>query len=470
MKKNNQNKGFRSVMLLLTSLSICFLFIFYQRFQTIEFSMIDGPIVNPLMGWAPWATIENSEQSHTLVYADLTWHDFEPEEGVFDFDSFEIRNQFDRWRVEGKRVVFRFVLDIPESEDHLDIPDWLYEKINGDGDHYDHDYGKGFSPNYSNPVLITYHQKAIQALGEQYGQDDFIAYIELGSLGHWGEWHIKSDSNIRPLPDEEIRNQYVQHYLDAFPNTYLLMRRPFTIAQDHRIGFYNDMTGDLESTNSWLDWIQYGGEFNQTREENALASLPEQWQIAPIGGEQTSSISAEEFYDSSLLQTIDLLQRSHTTFIGPNGAYRVQQGGSLQEGVDQILAAVGYRLYIEKARIPNRIIFGKNITIQLTFANGGIAPIYYDWPVFIYLFDEQGQIVNTFPVSMDIHSIIPGKTTLIPCKIPIDALPNGHYTLGIAIHDPASKLPAVQFAMQNSRDDRIQILETFQVRKLFTKQ
>jgi len=432
--------------------------------------MSDGTIVNPLMGWAPWATIEKSEQPHTLVYADLTWRDFEPQEGVFDFESFEGRNQFARWQEEGKRVVFRFVLDVPRSEDHLDIPDWLYEKINGDGDRYDHDYGKGFSPNYANPILIAYHQKAIQALGERYGEDDFIAFIELGSLGHWGEWHIKSDAGIRSLPDEDIRNQYVQHYLEAFPNTYLLMRRPFAIAQDYPIGFYNDMTGDPESTTSWLEWIQNGGEYNQTREENALAALPDQWQIAPIGGEQTSSISAEEFYDSSLLRTIDLLRRSHTTFIGPNSAYRIEQGGSLQEGVDQVLAAVGYRFYIEKARIPDRIIFGKNIIIQLTFANGGIAPIYYNWPVFGYVFNEQGQVVNIFPISIDIHSIIPGKTTLVRCKMSIDSLTNGYYTLGIAIHDPVSKLPAVQFAMQNSRDDRIQILGTFQVRKLFTKQ
>ena len=106
------------------------------------------------MGWAPWATIKKSVQPHTLIYADLTWREFEPQEGAFDFSAFEARNQLQRWSAEGKRVVFRFVLDKPGLEKHIDIPDWLFEKIGGDGDFYDTDYGMGFSPNYANQISI----------------------------------------------------------------------------------------------------------------------------------------------------------------------------------------------------------------------------------------------------------------------------------------------------------------------------
>ena len=31
-------------------------------------------------------------------------------------------------------------------------------------------------------------------MGQRWGNDDFIAYIELGGLGHWGEWHVHSDA------------------------------------------------------------------------------------------------------------------------------------------------------------------------------------------------------------------------------------------------------------------------------------
>ncbi len=461
---------------ILVFVSFCMFFLmgwcimYCLRFQDVHFEPTTETLVNPLMGWAPWATIEKSEQPHTLVYADLTWRDFEPQEGQFDFAAFEQRNQFARWRAEGKRVVFRFVLDIPDSGEHLDIPDWLFEKIEGDGDFYDHEYGKGFSPNYANPILIAYHQKAIQALGERYGQDDFIAYIELGSLGHWGEWHIKSDTNIRTLPDQSIRDQYVSHYLNAFPNTYLLMRRPFMIAQDHLIGFYNDMTADPESTETWLEWIQYGGEYSQTGEVQALAALPDQWQIAPIGGEQTSSMDPNQIYGEFLSATIDLLQRSHTTFIGPNGAYNIKAGSELQPGIDRILATIGYRLYIPDARIPDRIMFGKTIPLQFTFANSGIAPFYYNWTITGYVFDMENILVDTFPIDVDLRTILPGNAITISAELPVDNLTNGTYQLGVAILDPHSNIPAVVFSMPNNRDDKIQLLGSFQVHRLFREE
>ena len=64
-------------------------FAIYSIFNTqiLRYSPIEDPSPNPLMGWAPWATIKKSEQPHTLVYADLTWREFEPREGMFDFCS-----------------------------------------------------------------------------------------------------------------------------------------------------------------------------------------------------------------------------------------------------------------------------------------------------------------------------------------------------------------------------------------------
>src|SRR5215208_66415 len=109
IKKDHSKKPINiTKYLLLVSLVIVFLsFYFYSNAnkQIITIDTISGPIVNPLMGWAPWATIKESNQPHTLVYADLTWRNFEPDEGVYDFNTFEKKQQLARWRKEGKRVV-----------------------------------------------------------------------------------------------------------------------------------------------------------------------------------------------------------------------------------------------------------------------------------------------------------------------------------------------------------------------------
>lgn len=432
--------------------------------QVIHPEKISGPIVNPLMGWAPWATIKESHQPHSLVYADLTWQSLEPQEGIYDFNTFEREQQLARWRKEGKRIIFRFVLDKPGDESHLDIPDWLFEKINGSGDFYDNEYGMGFSPDYSNLVLIDYHQKAMKALGERYGRDSFFAFIELGSLGHWGEWH--THPQIMPLPSETIRTAYVYQYKEAFPETELLMRRPFSIAKQLGLGLYNDMTGDLLQTTIWLDWIKNGGPFLPT-DINGLAPMSNGWQTAPVGGEQSPVLPNERMYGDDLEQTLELLKKSHTTFIGPNGPYNIPLGNPLQEGIDKTLTTLGYRIYICDVQMPQKIRYGKSAAVTLTFSNDGIAPIYYNWPASLYLFDESGNILSTHEMPMDIRKVLPDEKYSVTVHVPIDNRENGKYSIGIAILDPLTNQPAVRLANKNKRSDLIQYIGAFEIKRFF---
>jgi hypothetical protein len=464
---NHVSSVYRILWIIICLLLLIILFVMISNRQTITFPSISGPLTNPLMGWAPWATGKNINQPHTLVYADLTWRELEPSEGGFDFQSFEERNNLCEWRMAGKRVIFRFLMDVPRDEEHFDIPEWLYLIIGSTGTHYENTYGKGYSPDYNNPILIEAHQKAIKAIGDRYGQDDFFAYIEIGSLGHWGEWHVKSDSNITPLPPEEIRDQYVKHYIDAFPNTHLLMRRPFNIVKEMDLGLFNDMTAHDEATRTWLGWINEGGEFSQTDEKNALAAVPETWKTAPIGGEQTGSINNTEIYHHQLEKTVQLLQESHVTFIGPRGPYELASGGPLQNGIDRVLSSIGYRLRVEKITLPKRSYLGKTIHAELTFTNDGVAPIYYPWPLAFYLLDSQGIVQIQILKDDNLSTLLPGEFLNIPISLPIDALDDGMFTIALAIIDPLSGQPAVKFAMENMRDDNIQPLASFELNRLF---
>jgi hypothetical protein len=416
------------------------------------------------MGWAPWANVDESAQPHTLVYADLTWREFEPREGVLDFAAFEDKQQLARWRREGKRVVFRFVLDKPDDDASVDIPDWLFDKINGDGEFYDNQYGKGFSPNYSNPILMKYHRLAIKALGDRYGKDGFFAFVELGSLGHWGEWHTSPE--LKQLPPENIRDLYVLDYMDAFPGTQLLMRRPFTIARKLSLGLYNDMTGSVRDTTEWLGWIQSGGDY-LPNETNTVVPMPDGWEKAPVGGEQAPTLSNEELYATNLETTLRLLKESHTTFIGPGGPYKIQTTSSLQAGLDQVMSTIGYRLYIAKAEMPLVVKFGRDIKVKLSFSNAGIAPFYYNWQTVMYLFDESGKTIETFPLTMDLREILPDRMTEVSFTLPVSALENGKYSLGFAIIDPLTGKPGVKLANESARQDLIQMVGTFEINWLF---
>ena len=398
---------------------------------------------NPLMGYAPSAWYNEVSEDISLLYMDITWAELEPEEGVYNWASIDEENQISRWRKEGKHLVFRFVCDIPGEEAHMDIPEWLYEKSGKAGKWYDGEYGKGFAPDYNNPTIISCHEQAVKALGEHFGQDGLISYVELGSLGHWGEWHVNYSEGIQRIPREAVRDKYILPWTEAFPDAMILMRRPFAAAEKYGFGLYNDMTGQPEATQSWFDWINNGGKYDQTGEKNVIVSMKDFWKTAPSGGEFTSSLSMEEMLDTNLSGTVEMIREAHTTFLGPK-----IPDENYVDGYKEVLKNMGYRLWISMAELKNT---AKGSRLKLTWENSGVAPMYKEWPVYVYIEDESGKLVEKSRISIKISSLLPGEkaTTLTALETErLNSLLEKGYRLSVGIEDPMTELPCVRFAME----------------------
>lgn len=398
---------------------------------------------NPLMGYAPSAWYNEVSEDISLLYMDITWAELEPEEGVYNWASIDEENQISRWRKEGKHLVFRFVCDIPGEEAHMDIPEWLYEKSGKAGKWYDGEYGKGFAPDYNNPTIISCHEQAVKALGEHFGQDGLISYVELGSLGHWGEWHVNYSEGIQRIPREAVRDKYILPWTEAFPDARILMRRPFASAEKYGFGLYNDMTGQPEATQSWFDWINNGGEYDQTGEKNVIVPMKDFWKTAPSGGEFTSSLSMEEMLDTNLSGTVEMIREAHTTFLGPK-----IPDENYVDGYKEVLKNMGYRLWISMAELKNT---AKGSRLKLTWENSGVAPMYKEWPVYVYIEDESGKLVEKSRISIKISSLLPGEkaTTLTALEMErLNSLLEKGYRLSVGIEDPMTELPCVRFAME----------------------
>ena len=352
---------------------------------TAVYSMTDAAVVNPFIGFAVDATSKRAAQDYSLVYIDLTFRELQPESpGSFALDSIAEDNNVELWRSQGKHAVLRFVCDKPSDTAHRDIPDWLYE-LTGDGTDYDISYGKGYSPDYSNRVFIEYHRRAVEAIAE-YFSDGFVSYVELGSLGHWGEWHVKREDGIVGMPKSNIRDIYVSQYVDAFGSQKLLMRRPFSSAKRYGLGQFNDMAGDPDATEEWLGWISEGGEYTQTGEHDAMAAMPDFWMGAPVGGELTSSYPMEQLCGKYLGRTLDLLRESHTSFIGPmcpvSGSGRYD-GALYDDARNAMIGSMGYRLGVTSVSLEP---VDGGFVARLTWENSGVAPLYFDLPAELSLY------------------------------------------------------------------------------------
>lgn len=446
------------IITLLTILALVLLFcvVYVVKVGSVrkQFTYSNEVVSNPLMGYAPAATEETVTDDVTLLYVDITWRELESQEGVYNWDDIESENQFDRWRSEGKHLVLRFILDYPSNEKHKDIPDWLYNRLDDAGDWYDSDYGKGFSPNYESKVLIAAYEKAVQAMGERWGDDEFISFIELGGLGHWGEWHVDSTAGIRQLPDESVREEYVTPWLSAFPNANLLMRRPFTVASENGLGLYNDMAGNQEATQDWLDWIASGGVYSETG-ENDLVSMPNAWQTAPIGGELTSSDSMSSLLGDNLSQTIDLVAQSHTTFLGPKIAEDI---GDDNASYDELLKNMGYRLWVTSASVKQSL--SQKLTLKLTLKNSGVAPFYRNWTSYIYLKNKNDDSVQAIALDLDVTKILPDEEQSVSVELPVENLKKleKNYSISLGIVDPMTNQNAIHFVVSGQEDTDTMLL------------
>ena len=410
-----------------------------------EYEETEEVFGNPLMGYAPCAWNETVSEDVSLLYMDITWAELEPKEGEYNWESIEKENQLSRWKKEGKHIILRFVCDVPGKEKHMDSPEWLYEKTGHTGTWYDVEFGKGFAPDYNNEQMIYYHAQAVKALGEHLGGDGLISYIELGSLGHWGEWHVNYSAGIQRLPKEDVREQYVVPWVETFPDAMLLMRRSFSHASKYGTGLYNDMTGDSGETESWLKEIQNGGDLSQTDEKNAVVSMSDFWKTAPVGGEFTSSLSMEEMLDKDISRTVELIRESHTTFLGPNIADK-----KYQQGYESVLKNMGYRLRISQATLSHGFTGTK---LSLGWVNDGSAPFYKDWSVWVYVTDKEGNTVEKKQIDIQLSSVLPGETiateTWLDTK-KLEELAGEKYNLSIGIEDPMTGKTNLHMAMKCS--------------------
>lgn len=396
---------------------------------------------NPLMGFAAAADSKSTAEDEQLVYIDVTWDEWEPEEGTFDIASLEKKNNIARWRAEGKHAVLRFVCDVPGDEAHRDVPQWLYDET-GDGADYDNAYGKGYAPDYSNATFRAAHARAIAALGAWASQDTFVSYVELGSLGHWGEWHTIEESGVPAMPEERVCREYYSQYQSAFPQAHLLTRRNYALSVDNGAGVYNDMTGSSDDTLEWLAWQLAGGSQEVADYEIAYSPVEDIWRTAPVGGEFTSSLDMGYMLGDNIVQTLSLLRASHMTFIGPHypkGEYAESAGTHMVRGL------LGYRLWVPELDVRFDA-FTRCWDITMKWRNDGVAPLYADWAVTLEVRDASGEVVYDTALPLVLSDLCDGEEFTVKASVPFDQRYWDGFIIGVGITDPLTGDYAVQLS------------------------
>jgi hypothetical protein len=246
------------------------------------------------------------------------------------------------------------------------------------------------------------------------------------------------------------------------------MRKPFPIAAQNHLGLFNDVIGDKNSTDNWLDWIQNGwdgiGGFaakKQDPEQLQKASImPDFWKYSYSGGEISSYNPAQDYFsDNRIMETLQEVRDSHTSWTLASTIAQMKSGVDINEHIqsnlDLLLKTMGYRFILESIVHKAEATAGDSVILNTIWNNKGIAPFYYDWPLEFVLADSLGNLVaNTrTKANADIRNWLPGRHNEISAmNIPL-YLPKGEYTLLAAIVDPDTREPGIHLAIEGKRLD-----------------
>lgn len=402
---------------------------------------IEDVLPNPFKGFVPWIGNQNPVYDTKLQYKTFEWRDIEPQKGVFNWTYFE--QGWGNISQTGRRVGFRISACTPGSGNVYDIPDWLVNegvKLRP----YTIDGQQGLAPDWDDPIFLQAHQNMIEALGVRYNQDNRVAWIDIGSYGFWGEWHVYLNDSLAAT--QSTKQTILDDYFYAFPD------KPKVIAFDDNFatkyvtdrggGIRNDCLGTTEANNWYLESLN---QIDPNLNDRA-------WRNAIITGEFCGGDwGAIQGTTGRFELNFQFIQQTHWSFIGPAGGAMVPQSDEHRKNLDELHKKLGYRFVLRKVINSNAVDRGTKLNISIEVENKGVAPFYFQWPLAIYLVNSAGSVALQQNSGIDIREWMPGlKVNSTQIDIPAD-LPVDNYEIRIAILDPATGDPGVLFA--NTRRD-----------------
>lgn len=216
---------------------------------------------------------------------------------------------------------------------------------------------------------------------------DVIAFMEIGFVGGWGEWHSSTNNLVdeemglndasRTIieallnalsPERMIAMRYLPYKMDLYGEQPLTSEQAFSSIPQARMGYHNDCF--LASP---TDWGSYSEDETIRQQQKTFLRVDNQY--VPQGGE-TCNIGEDAqpyVHCENALQELAYLR-----FSTLNRDYHPDVLALWQEEgcYDEIAMRLGYRLRLIQAQIPYQFMVGEIANITITLQNDGFASPY----------------------------------------------------------------------------------------------
>jgi len=280
---------------------------------------------------------------------------------------------------------------------------------------------------------------------------DVIAFMEIGFVGAWGEWHSSTnglvdegsinasseavvEALLNALPaDRMIAMRYAPYKQALYGTAPLTEEQAFSGSSQARMGAHNDCF--LASVTDWGTYPE------DASERDALRSyLNFDNRYVPQGGETCNSDAEAQPY---IICENALADLALIRFSALNVDYQedVLEGWRTEGCFDEIARRLGYRFRLIDSVIPTAAQAGETFNINLTLINDGFASPYNPRSLEIILRStSNGSLYHLSPVNpVDVRLWLPDDGEInvqVETQLP-DDLPAGEYAVLLNLPDPA---------------------------------
>jgi len=392
---------------------------------TYSLKTVSAPVDNPLKGFVPFAGdyTAHTEMPHSMEFTYVPLSAVQTGYTTFDWSSLE--TQLDTIAARGHQAVLRFYLDYPDTS--YGMPSFL----SGVAKHSYTDYSNGvdatsYCPDYTDADLKTALGDFIAALGARYDGDQRIAFLQVGLLGFWGEWHTYPHTDW--TPSAGLMEYVLDAFQAGFSNTVLLMREPKTgVTVDRpRLGFHDDsFCYNTLGSETWYFWPQL-----------QAAGLSAAWRTRPIGGELRPELQTCIWDAASCAPSGQDFATSVST---THASWMINQGFFATMSADQRASALvgarslGYELYVDQA-VLQPVQAGGSLSLTIHVQNLGVAPFYYPWTVKVGVLDATGTL-HPWDTAWDLRTVIDSAQTWSH-TVASPGLSAGTYRLVVGVPGP----------------------------------
>jgi hypothetical protein len=325
------------------------------------------------------------------IYLRLAWSYLEPAEGAYNWKL--IDSIINRWTKWGHTISFR--ITTKETEIVYATPEWV-RKAGAKGEfieHKDLDL-KAWAPDYGDPVFLDKLEQFHKAFAVRYDGKPWLEYIDIGSIGEWGEGHT-AYSGWKDVPEDVVK-EHIDLYLRCYKKSVLILsddyigQRDTDDGSDYTIYKYALSKGlgfrDDSGNVLWYKSLGFGPSCIRSPElySKVYKTVPVVLESDHYG----DALKYGMWGDGSGFEKA--IHETHASVIGFH-YYPREWLRDNHQLAGRLANLCGYWYFPKFAMMPDTLRLGKtNNYLRLTWENHGVAPAYHRYILFIRLVSKTG--------------------------------------------------------------------------------